>query len=91
MSTTNTATTNEPEFSKFRRIFFPIHRYELKKAIPLISIFFFSYTTSSFNSIFHLLSLSIFSFRHLFKIFKNVELVQNEYFFPFEEVIVYLK
>lgn len=33
--------TKEPEFSKFRRIFFPIHRYELKKAIPMGMIFFF--------------------------------------------------
>lgn len=34
-------TTNEPEFSKIRRIFFPIHRYELKKAIPMGMMFFF--------------------------------------------------
>mgnify|MGYP004656359995 CR=1 FL=1 len=34
-------TTNEPEFSKLRRIFFPIHGYELKKAIPMGMIFFF--------------------------------------------------
>ena len=33
--------TNEPEFSKLRRIFFPIHSYELKKAIPMGMIFFF--------------------------------------------------
>lgn len=31
----------EPEFSTFRRIFFPIHSYELKKAIPMGMIFFF--------------------------------------------------
>ncbi len=39
--------TNEPEFSKLRRIFFPIHTYELKKAIPMGMIFFlilFNYT-----------------------------------------------
>lgn len=41
MSTTNTTTTPEPEFSKLRRIFFPIHSYELKKAIPMGMIFFF--------------------------------------------------
>lgn len=31
----------EQEFSKLRRIFFPIHRYELKKVIPMGMIFFF--------------------------------------------------
>lgn len=34
-------TTTEPEFSKLRRIFFPIHQYELKKAVPMGMIFFF--------------------------------------------------
>ena len=38
MSTIN---AKEPEFSKLRRIFFPIHSYELKKAIPMGMIFFF--------------------------------------------------
>ena len=33
--------TTEPEFSKLRRIFFPIHRYELKKVLPMGMIFFF--------------------------------------------------
>ena len=33
--------SKEPEFSKLRRIFFPIHSYELKKAIPMGMIFFF--------------------------------------------------
>jgi AAA family ATP:ADP antiporter len=31
----------QPEFSKLRQIFFPIHSYELKKAIPMSFIFFF--------------------------------------------------
>ena len=32
---------NEPEFSKLRRMLFPIHSYEMKKAIPMGFIFFF--------------------------------------------------
>ncbi|MDR0393503.1 MAG: NTP/NDP exchange transporter [Puniceicoccales bacterium] len=34
-------TSGEPEFSKLRRIFFPVHRYELKKVIPMGMILFF--------------------------------------------------
>lgn len=37
-STTN---TNEPQFSKLRRMLFPIQGYEMKKAIPMGFIFFF--------------------------------------------------
>jgi AAA family ATP:ADP antiporter len=36
-----------PEFSKWRTFFFPIHRYELKKVLPMSLIFFlilFNYT-----------------------------------------------
>ncbi len=32
---------SQPAFSKLRAIFFPIHRYELKKVLPMSMIFFF--------------------------------------------------
>lgn len=32
---------NTPEFSKLRRIFFPIHGFEVKKALPMGMMFFF--------------------------------------------------
>lgn len=35
------STAEQPEFSRLRRIFFPIHTYELKKVIPMSLIFFF--------------------------------------------------
>ena len=30
-----------PEFGRFRRIFFPIHGFEVKKALPMGMMFFF--------------------------------------------------
>lgn len=33
--------SSQPTFSPLRRIFFPIHGYELKKFLPMVTIFFF--------------------------------------------------
>ena len=38
MSDSNVA---EPEFGKLRKIFFPIHAFEVKKALPMGIMFFF--------------------------------------------------